>query len=201
MPRGVPQIEVIYELDANGILTVSASEKSSGKQQKITITNDKERLTKEQIDEMIKKAEQLKEEDENNYKRVESKNSLESYVYNWRNQLDNQELTSKLDASEVEKAKQMIKDMQQWLDSNTTATAEEYDHKRKECEQYFNQLAKNLYGQAGGTGEMPDMSQFANMAGNGGMPDMSQFAEMMKNAQSKSNTSGGDSSPQVDEVD
>jgi len=204
-PRGVPQIEVTYELDANGILTVSACEKSSGKQQKITITNDKGRLSKEQINEMIKKAEQLKEEDEKNYKRVEAKNSFESYVYNWRNQLDNQELTSKLDPADVEKSKEIIKDMQSWLDANTTASAEEFEHKQKECESHFNQLAQKMYAGAGGApggapGGMPDMSQFANMAGGaGGMPDMSQFAEMMKNA-----GAGGaepTKEPTVEEVD
>jgi len=206
-PRGVPQIEVTYELDANGILTVSACEKSSGKQEKITITNDKGRLSKEQIDEMVKKAEQLKDEDEKNYKRVEAKNSFESYVYNWRNQLDNQELVSKLDPTEVENSKQIIKDMQTWLDSNTMASAEEFEHKQKECEAHFNQIAQKMYAGAGGApGGMPDMSQFANMAGGaGGMPDMSQFAEMMKNAggagSAKQQPSEPTSQPTVEEVD
>jgi len=190
MPRGVPQIEITYELDANGILTVSACEKSSNKQEKITITNDKGRLSKEQIDEMVKKAEQLKDEDEKNFKRVEAKNSFESYIYNWRNQLDNQELTSKLDASDVDKSKQIIKDMQTWLDANTTASAEEYEHKQKECEAHFNQLAQKMYAGAGGAGGMP---------GGAGMPDMSQFAEMMKNG--GAGMSPKSSEPVVDEVD
>ena len=198
-PRGVPQIEVTYEVDANGILNVTACEKSSGKQQKITITNDKGRLSKEQIDEMVKKAEQLKDEDEKNFKRIEAKNSLESYVYNWRNQLENEELASKLKPEDVETSKTMIKDMQSWLDANTMASTEEFEHKQKECEAHFNKLAQQMYAQAGGQGGMPDMSQFANMAGGaGGMPDMSQFAEMMKNQQ-KSDT--GKSEPSVDEVD
>ncbi|NDB87182.1 MAG: molecular chaperone DnaK, partial [Alphaproteobacteria bacterium] len=149
MPRGVPQIEVTYEVDANGILNVTACEKSSGKQQKITITNDKGRLSKEQIDEMVKKAEQLKDEDEKNYKRIEAKNSLESYVYNWRNQLENQELTSKLKPEDLEKSKEIIKDMQSWLETNTTASAEEFEHKQKECEAHFNKLAQQMYAQAG----------------------------------------------------
>jgi len=196
-PRGVPQIEVTYEVDANGILNVTACEKSSGKQEKITITNDKGRLSKEQIDEMVKKAELLKDEDEKNFKRIEAKNSLEGYVYNWRNQLDNQELVSKLKPEDVETSKTMIKDMQSWLDANTMASTEEFEHKQKECEAHFNKLAQQMYAQAGGAGGMPDMSQFANMAGGaGGMPDMSQFAEMMKNQQK-----GGENQPSVDEVD
>lgn len=203
-PRGVPQIEVTYELDANGILTVSACEKSSGKQEKITITNDKGRLSKEQIDEMIKKAEQLKDEDEKNYKRIEAKNGLESYVYNWRNQLDNKELVAKLDESDVEKSKEIIKDMQTWLDANTTASAEEFEHKQKECEAHFNQLAQKMYAGAGGApGGMPGMPGMPGMGGEGGMPDMSQFAEMMKNANMSGGApgAGASNSPSVDEVD
>ena len=144
-PRGVPQIEVTYEVDANGILNVTACEKSSGKQQKITITNDKGRLSKEQIDEMVQKAEQLKDEDEKNFKRIEAKNSLESYVYNWRNQLENQELASKLKSEDLEVSKTMIKEMQTWLDANTMASTEEFEHKQKECEAHFNKLAQQMY--------------------------------------------------------
>ena len=188
MPRGVPQIEVTYELDANGILTVSACEKSSGKKEKITITNDKGRLSKEQINDMISKAEKLKEEDERNYKRVEAKNSLENYVYNWRNQLDNKELASKLDETDMEKSRQIIKDVQTWLEQNTTATTEEFEHKQKECESHFNQLAQKMYGNATGNPQ-------------GGMPDMSQFADMMKNAGASAGTQSDVPPPTVDEVD
>jgi heat shock 70kDa protein 1/2/6/8 len=187
MPRGVPQIEVTYELDPNGILTVSACEKSSNKSKNITITNDKGRLSKEQVEEMIKKAESLKEEDEKNFKRVEAKNNLESYVYNWRNQLDNKELSDKL-GEEVEKSKQLIKETQTWLDANTSASAEEYEHKQKELETHFNSLAQKMY--ASPEGGMPDMSGMPNMPG---MPDMNEFADMMnKQKQNK---------PSVEEVD
>ena len=207
-PRGVPQIEVTYEIDANGILNVTACEKSSGKQQKITITNDKGRLSKEQIDEMIQKAEQLKDEDDKNFKRVEAKNSLESYVYNWRNQLDNQELAAKLESSEVDKAKETLKEMQTWLDTNTTASADEYDHKRKECEQYFNPLAQKLYAQGGGE-EMPGMPEGMQMPGMPGMPegmqmpagmDPAAFAQAYQQFQAQQ-AQGGKSEPTVDEVD
>ena len=193
-PRGVPEIEVTYEIDANGILNVTACEKSSNKQQKITITNDKGRLTKGQIDEMIKKAEQLKDEDDKNFKRVEAKNSLESYVYNWRNQLDNQELAAKLEASEVDKAKEMLKEMQTWLDANTTASAEEFDGKRKECEQYFNTLAQKLYAQGGGMPGMPGMPEGMQMPA--GM-DPAAFAQAYQQFQGQQ----GGKTPTVDEVD
>ncbi len=170
-PRGVPQLEVTYDLDANGILKVSACEKSTGKVQNITITNDKGRLSKEQVEEMIKKAEQLKEEDEKNFKRVEAKNSFESYVFNWRNQLDKDELASKLPAEELESSKKLISDAQAWLESNSTATTEEFEHKQKELESHFNNLAQKIYSGAEGS------------PGGAGMPDMSQFADMMKNQQ------------------
>jgi heat shock protein 1/8 len=182
MPRGVPQLEVTYELDANGILTVSACEKSTNKVKNITITNDKGRLSKEQVEEMIKKADQLKEEDEKNFKRVEAKNSFESYVFNWRNQLDNKELVSKLTEEDVTQSKKLVSEAQSWLEANTLATAEEYEHKQKELETHFNGLAQKMYSQAGGEGEMPAgmPGMPGGMPGGAGMPDMAQFAEMMK---------------------
>ena len=164
MPRGVPQIEVTYELDANGILTVTANEKSSGKAKNITITNDKGRLSKEQVEEMIRKAEQLKEEDELYLKRIEAKNSLESYVYNWRNQFDNKEIADKLGEEDLEKCKSVIQETQKWLDANTTASADEFEHKQKEVETFFTQYAQKMYG-AAATGMPPDMAQFADMMG------------------------------------
>ena len=115
-PRGVPQLEVTYDIDANGILNVSACDKSIGKTEKITITNDKGRLSKEQIEEMIKDAERLKDEDEKNMKRVEAKNKLESYIYNWKNQVDNKEIADKLGDTGVETIRKCVKDTQEWMD-------------------------------------------------------------------------------------
>merc|ERR1712205_77104 len=85
MPRGVPQIEVTYDIDANGILNVTAVEKSTDKEQKITITNDKGRLSKEEIEKMVEEAEKYKSEDETNKNRIEAKNGLENYAYNMKN--------------------------------------------------------------------------------------------------------------------
>ena len=159
-PRGVPQLEVTYDIDANGMLNVSACDKSSGKSEQIAIKNDKGHLTKEQIDQMVKDAERLKEEDERNLKRVEAKNKLESYIYNWRNQMDNKEITSKLGETDVETIKNTVDQVQEWLDANTTATTEEFEAKLKECEEQFNAFASKLYG---GGGAMPGMPT-------GGMP-------------------------------
>ena len=144
-PRGVPQLEVTYDIDANGMLNVSACDKSSGKTEKITIKNDKGRLSKEQVDEMIKEAERLKEEDESNLKKIEEKNKLEAYIYNWRNQMDNKEITEKLGEDDVNTIKTTIKETQDWLDANTTASKEEFEEKLKECEIKFSKFSSKVY--------------------------------------------------------
>lgn len=148
-PRGVPQLEVTYDIDANGILNVNACEKSSGKKQNLVITNDKSRHSKEQIEEMIKAAEKLKDEDEKQLKRIEARNGLESYIYNWRNQINNKELTDKLDPSDVELVNNTVKTTQEWLDANTSATTEEFQDKQKECEQVLNQIVTKMYAESG----------------------------------------------------
>merc|ERR1739836_15631 len=94
-PRGVPQIEVTFDIDANGILNVSASDKSTGKQNKITITNDKGRLSKEDIERMVSEAEKYKAEDEEHKKKVEAKNALENYAYNMRNTVNDEKVAGK----------------------------------------------------------------------------------------------------------
>jgi len=152
-PRGVPQLEVTYDIDANGMLNVSACDKSSGKTEKITIKNDKGRLSKEQVDNMIHEAERMKKEDEDNLKKIEAKNKLESYTYNWRNQMDNKEITEKLGEDDVSFIKHSIKETQDWLDVNTTATKEEFEDKFKECEEKFNKFSSKLYANNGGTDE------------------------------------------------
>jgi molecular chaperone DnaK (HSP70) len=156
-PRGVPQLEITYDIDANGILNVSASDKSSGKKQNLVITNDKSRHSKEQIEEMIKAAEKLKDEDDKQLKRIEARNSLESYTYNWRNQMDNKEITEKMESTDVETIKSTVKSVQEWLESNLTATTEEYQEKLKETEGVLNPIITKLYSQA--SGDMPQQQQ------------------------------------------
>lgn len=156
-PRGVPQLEVTYDIDANGMLNVSACEKSSGKKQNIIITNDKGRLSKEQVENMIKEAERLKEEDEQNIKRVEAKNKLESYIYNWRNQLDNKEISDKLGETDRETIKQCVKETQEWLDTNVSATTEEFESKMKDCESTLKSIVSKMY--SGTQGGMPSSSK------------------------------------------
>jgi heat shock protein 1/8 len=148
-PRGVPQLEITYDIDANGILNVNAYEKTSGKKENLVITNDKSRHSKEQIEEMIKAAEKLKDEDDIQLKRIEARNGLESYIYNWRNQINNKELADKLEPSDVELVNNTVKSTQEWLDTNTTATTEEFQEKQKECEQVLNQIVTKMYAQSG----------------------------------------------------
>jgi len=157
-PRGVPQIEVTFDLDANGILNVSAEDKSSGKIQKITITNDKGRLSKEDVERMVKEAEKYAAEDEKNKSRIEAKNGLENYAYNMRNTLNDEKVKDKIDASEKETVEKAINDAISWLDANQTAEKEEFEHKQKELEGICNPVVTKLY-QGGGApeGGMPDM--------------------------------------------
>jgi len=167
-PRGVPQIEVSFDLDANGILNVSALEKGTGKKQTITITNDKGRLSKDQIEEMLKESEKYKEEDEKNRLRIEAKNELENYVYNARNSISQAETPeAKAIKPDVEK---IVTATTEWLDNNTTASTEEYKDKKKEVEEELAPLMSKLYASGGGPpgagmpGGMPDMSQFGGGA-------------------------------------
>lgn len=143
-PRGVPQIEVSLDLDANGILNVTAVEKGTGKSNKITITNDKGRLSKDQVEEMVKAAEQYKEEDEKQRKRIEAKNGLENYLYNMRNNL------KKGDTEAAKKAwteaEPIVEEGIKWLDENTTASTEEFEDKQKELEGKLMPIMQTMYG-------------------------------------------------------
>jgi L1 cell adhesion molecule like protein len=137
MKRGVPQIEVTYSLDANGILKVTAAEKSSGKSHNIEIKNESGRLSKEDIDRMVKDAEKFKEMDETMKRNIEARNSFESYLYSIKNSVeDNSELKNKIGTELTEK----LKEYQNWLDNNPDSENLTYDSKRKELETYFNQL-------------------------------------------------------------
>ena len=148
-PRGTPQIEVTFDVDANGILNVSAVEKGSGKQEKITITNDKGRLSKEEIDRMVNDAEKFKNEDEVQKERIGAKNSLESYIFNMKSTLDQDQVKAKLSDSEMKEAREALDSALKWLDSNQLGEKEEYTEKQKELETGLKQLLEKLYGQGG----------------------------------------------------
>ncbi|KIN04307.1 hypothetical protein OIDMADRAFT_159715 [Oidiodendron maius Zn] len=155
-PRGVPQIEVTFDLDANGIMNVSALEKGTGKSNKIIITNDKGRLSKEDIERMLAEAEKYKAEDEAEAGRISAKNGLESYAYSLKNTLSDSKVDEKLDAADKEALKNEIDKTVAWLDESQQATKEEYEEHQKELEAVANPIMMRFYGsQPGGEGGMP----------------------------------------------
>lgn len=153
-PRGVPQINVCFDIDANGILNVSAEDKTAGVKNKITITNDKGRLSKEEIERMVQEAERYKEEDESMKKKVEAKNSLENYAYNMRNTVRDEKFSGKLDPSDKQKIEKAVDETIEWLDGNQLAEVDELEDKLKELENLCNPIISKMY-QGGAGGDMP----------------------------------------------
>jgi len=149
-PRGVPQIEVTFDVDANGILNVNALDKTTGRQNKITITNDKGRLSKEDIERMVAEAEKYKAEDEAAAERIQSKNGLESYAYNLRNTLNDEKVSAKLVGDDRAKLETAIDNAISWLDKNQEAAKEEFEHHQKELEKIANPIMSKMYGAGGG---------------------------------------------------
>jgi L1 cell adhesion molecule like protein len=145
MPRGMPQIEITYEVDVNGILNVSACEKSSGKSEKITIQNESSRLSKEQIDKMISDAEKFKEQDEKAQKRVEAKNKLENYIYNIKSSVLGEEKMKTALGSDLETVSNKVEETIKWLEQNTSATTEEFEAKQKDVEGFLMPLVQKAY--------------------------------------------------------
>merc|ERR1711973_670999 len=156
-PRGVPQIEVTFDIDANGILNVSATDKSTGKENKITITNDKGRLSKEDIEKMVNEAEKYKAEDEKQRDRISAKNGLESYCFNMKSTMDEEKVKSAISESDKKNVEDKCDECIKWLDANQMAEKDEYEEKQKEVEQVCNPIIQNLYQGAGGgaPGGMP----------------------------------------------
>lgn len=219
-PRGVPQIEVTFDVDANAILNVSAAEKGTGKSEKvsslrcekvgcmrcfstsfdllltyppffylqsfffftlqITITNDKGRLSKEDIERMVSDAEKYKAEDEAAASRIAAKNGLESYAYNLRNSLNEEAFAAKLEGDDKTTLNKAIDDAISWLDANQEGSKEEYEDRQKELEQVANPIMQKAYGAGGAPGGMPG----AGAPGAGAAPG-----------------AGGDDGPSVEEVD
>merc|ERR1712167_320636 len=175
-PRGVPQIEVTFDIDANGILNVSAQDKSTGKQNQIT--NEKGRLSQADIDRMVNEAEKYAAEDESNKQKIEAKNGLENYCYSMRNTLSEEKLKDKFEGDDKDKIEKALQETLDWLDRNQMAEKDEFDAKQKELEAVVNPIMMKVYQSAGG-GEMPE----GGMPG-GGMPG-----------------SGGGAGPTVEEVD
>lgn len=145
-PRGVPQIEVTFDLDANGIMNVGATEKGTGKAHKITITNDKGRLSKEEIERMLAEAEKYKAEDEAEASRIHAKNGLESYAYSLKNTINEGKL--QISDEDKQKVQGKVEEVINWLDSNQTAEKDEYESQQKELEGIANPIISAAYGGA-----------------------------------------------------
>jgi heat shock protein 1/8 len=194
MPRGQPQIEVTYDIDANGILNVTAVEKSTGKENKITITNDSGRLSKEDVERMVEEAEKFKESDEANRARVEAKNTLENSAYQFKKGIEDEKLASKLEAADKEAITTACDETIAWLDSHPNADKDEYDGKVKALEEVCNPIMQKLYastgeggegGEGGGAGDTPPMPPGSTGGGDA----------------SSASPSADDSGPSIEEVD
>ncbi|XP_038048775.1 heat shock 70 kDa protein IV-like [Patiria miniata] len=144
-PRGVPKIEVSLDIDANGILNVSAKDESTGKSNQITITNDKGRLSKEDIDRMVSDAETYKAEDEAQRERVTSRNNLENYIFSVKSTLNEEALQSKIAVEDKEKADSSLKETLAWLDNNNLADKQEYQYKLEELQKVCSPVMAKLY--------------------------------------------------------
>ena len=156
MPRGVPQIEVTFDVDANGILNVSASEKSTGKSNKVTITNDKARLSKEDVERLISEAEKYAADDKKQFEKVEARNGLEAYLYNTRNSLNDDKVKDKLPEEDVKSGLQIVDDGLKWLSDNDSSTVDEFKEKQKDYEKILQPIMMKLYSGSSEPGSGPE---------------------------------------------
>ena len=169
MPRGVPQIEVSFDIDANGILNVTALEKSTGKSNNVTIKNDGSRLSKEDIERMTNDAETYAKEDVEFKEKVEAKNGLENYCFSIKNTIGDEKLKDNIPEDDKKMMEEKIDDTLKWLENNISASKEEYENKRKELEEVFKPIMEKLMpsGMASGMPtEMPSTAENTNSAPN-----------------------------------
>jgi heat shock protein 5 len=153
-PRGQPQIEVTFDVDENSILTVSAVEKATGKSEKIVVTNDSGRLSKEEIERMLKEAKEFEEQDKITKERIDAKNSFENYIYSMKNTVEDKEkgLGGKLTDEEKETITNALKEAQDWLNANQEAEKDEYDTHLKDLQKICDPIIGRLYQQGGAGG-------------------------------------------------
>jgi len=183
-PRGVPQIEVTFDLSADGILNASAKDKKGSASGKITIDSQKGRLSEEEIRNIVEEAERFKKEDEEVRKRVQAKNDLENFAYSIRNSLSDEKLKDQISEEDKEKLTKAVEATQEWVDNNQNAELDEFEAKKKELQDMWQPIIMKAYQDAGG------------QPGPNGMPDMSGMPQ--------SGDTGGDApdaGPKIDEVD
>ena len=157
-PRGVPQIEVAFDVDANGIMNIEAHDKGSGKKEQITITNDKGRLSSDDIERMVQEAEEFKEEDQQIQEKIEAKNKLEAFIFQLKTITDNEMMKEKLNESENEQIKKTIEETDQWL-MNDEFTKEDYEKKYDELNQQLNPILMKIQSSPEGEQQSPFTSE------------------------------------------
>jgi L1 cell adhesion molecule like protein len=182
-PRGVPQIEVTFDLDANGILNVTAQDKKTGNKNQITITNDSGRLSKSDIERMVADAEKFAEEDKKHAERIAAKNGLEGYAYSLKTSMDDEKVAGKLEQADKDAINAACKTALNWLEDNENADADEFEEQKKVLEKVANPIMMKLYSQGGGMPEGMDMGGMGGMGGGAG------------------GGGGGGQGPKVEEVD
>jgi len=144
-PRGTPQIEITFDIDANGILNVNAVEKGTGKSQKITITNDKGRLSKEELDRMMEEAERYREEDEKRKDQIDTRNNLENMLYQCKNSVNDEKFKDKITNEDKQSVLDKVEELTRWLSDHDNESKETYDEKIKEMESVFHPIMTKLY--------------------------------------------------------
>jgi endoplasmic reticulum chaperone BiP len=153
-PRGVPQIEVSFDVDANGILSIGAHDKGTGKQETLTITSEKGRLSEEEIERMVKEAEDFAEQDKAEREKVQARNELEAYLYNLKNSI-NESLKDKLTGDDKTTLTTTVEDALVWLEDHPAAEKSDYDEKQKEVEEVVNPILKRAYESGAGGAANP----------------------------------------------
>jgi len=188
-PRGVPQIEVTFDIDANGILNVSAEDKTTKKRSEITIKNDKGRLSENEIKRMVEEADKQREEDEQFRQKQSARNGLEAYAYSLRNSLKEEQLASKLTQADKAKLESTIEETTKWLDANLNADKAEYEQRQRKLEETANPILTRAY-QSGGAG-----------AGTAGAEAAARAAAAGTGASGPAGGAGRAQGPTVEEVD
>jgi L1 cell adhesion molecule like protein len=170
MPRGKPQIEVTFDIDANGILQVNALDKTTGKSNRITITNDKGRLTPDEIERMVKEAERFADQDKQAREKVEAKNGLEQYAFALKQSLSEEGVADKVGADDKKTIEEACDNALRWIESNAGASKDEFEAEKKKLEGICMPIMAKLAGGAGGMGGMPGGFPGGGFPGAGGAP-------------------------------
>lgn len=165
-PRGVPQIEVSFDVDANGILSISAADKGTGKSQSLTITSEKGRLSEQEIEKMVKEAEEYAEQDKMEKEKIQARNDLESYLYNLKNSVS-EALSAKLNEDDKSTLSKTVEDALIWLEDHPAAEKSDYDSKQKEVEGIANPIIKRAYESSASAGGPEDSFLPEDLDGDG----------------------------------